>query len=219
MFLGHLAVGMAAKRAAPRTSLATLIASAQFADIIWPAFLLLGLEHVRIDPGNTAVTPLDFYDYPISHSLLTGLGWAAGFGLVYYALRRYARGAWVLGACVLSHWVLDVISHRPDMLLYPGGQTHVGLGLWNSVPATVVVEFGMYIAGIAFYVGFTTARDRIGKYAFWALAATLAALYIASLLGPPPPTVHALAVVSIVGWLFIPWAWWADSHRRPASDS
>lgn len=217
MFLGHLAVGMAAKRAAPKTSLATLLAAAQFADLLWPAFLLLGVEHVRIDPGNTAVTPLDFYDYPISHSLLTGLGWAAGFGLVYYALRRYGRGAWILGGCVVSHWILDVISHRPDMPLYPGGQTHLGLGIWNSLPVTLSIEFGMYIAGVVIYAGFTTARDRIGKYAFWVLVATLAVLYVASLLGPPPPSVHALALVSLAGLLFIPWAWWADSHRAARS--
>jgi len=217
MFLGHLAVGFAAKRAAPKTSLATLLASAQFVDLIWPVFLLLGVEHVRIDPGNTAVTPLDFYDYPISHSLLTGIAWAAGLALVYFALHRYRRGAWVLGGCVLSHWVLDALSHRPDMPLCPGGRTYVGLGLWNSVPATVAVEFGLFIAGIALYVRSTAARDRIGQYAFWALVATLAVLYGASLLGLPAPNVPALALVSLAGWLFVPWAWWADAHRQTAS--
>jgi hypothetical protein len=218
MFLGHFAVGMAAKRAAPKTSLAALFAAAEFADLLWPVLLLAGIEHVRIDPGNTPVTPLDFYDYPISHSLLTGLGWAVGFALVYWAIRRYGRGAWILGGCVISHWVLDVISHRPDVPLYPGGHTYLGLGLWNSVPATMVVEFGMFIAGVVIYAGFTTARDRIGTYAFWTLAVTLAIVYLASLLGPPPPSAHALALVSLAGWIFILWGWWADSHRRPAPD-
>lgn len=218
MFLGHFAVGMAAKRAAPKTSLATLFAAAEFADLLWPVLLLTGIEHVRIDPGNTAATPLDFYDYPISHSFVTGIGWAVGFALVYWAIRSYGRGAWILGGCVISHWVLDVISHRPDVPLYPGGHTYLGLGLWNSVPATLIVEFGMFIAGVAIYAGFTTPRDRIGRYAFWALAVTLAIVYLASLLGPPPPSVHALALVSLAGWVFLLWAWWADSHRRPASD-
>ncbi|MBZ5514417.1 MAG: hypothetical protein LAN62_06170 [Acidobacteriia bacterium] len=215
MFLGHFAVGLAAKKVAPKTSLATLLASAEFVDMLWPVFLLSGTEHVRIAPGATAVTPLDLYDYPLSHSLLTGAAWAAGLALAYFALRRYRRGAWVVGACVLSHWVLDAVSHRPDMPLYPGGRTYVGLGLWNSVAATVAVEFGLFVAGVALYARSTAARDRMGQFAFWSLASVLAVLYVASLVGPPPPDVRTLALVSMAGWLLIPWAWWADSHREP----
>ena len=74
MFIGHYGVALAAKKLAPRTSLGILFLAAQFVDMLWPVFLLAGMEHVRIDPGNTAFTPLDFYDYPISHSLLTGIG-------------------------------------------------------------------------------------------------------------------------------------------------
>src|SRR5512141_1813625 len=94
MFIGHYAVGFAAKRAEPRISLGTLVLAASFLDLLWPALLLAGLEHVRIDPGNTPFTPLDFYDYPISHSVLTVIGWSIGFGLVYYLIRRSIRGAW-----------------------------------------------------------------------------------------------------------------------------
>ncbi len=119
MFIGHFAVGFAAKRVAPRVSLGTLVLSVQLLDLIWPIFLILGIEHVRIDPGNTAFTPLDFYDYPISHSLVTAIGWGALVGIVYFVLRRYALGAWVLAAGVVSHWVLDVISHRADMRPVP----------------------------------------------------------------------------------------------------
>ena len=129
MFIGHYAVALGAKKAAPRVSLGTLLLASQFIDLLWPIFLLLGLEHVRIAPGNTVFTPLDFYDYPISHSLLAVLGWSVGFGLVYYAVRRSGRNALILGAIVLSHWVLDFISHRPDLPLIPGMETRVGLGL------------------------------------------------------------------------------------------
>ena len=133
MFIGHFGVALAAKRVAPKTSLGTLILAAQFLDFLWAFFLLRGIEHVRIAPGFTRVSPLDFTDYPISHSLLMATVWALLFGGTYYALRRNARSALVLGAALLSHWVLDFIVHRPDLQLYPGSKVHVGLGLWNSV--------------------------------------------------------------------------------------
>lgn len=114
-------------------------------------FLVLGWEHVRIDPGNTAVTPLDFYDYPLTHSLVTTVGWAATFDVIYYVFCRYSRGALVLAAGVTSHWVLDLVVHRPDLPLAPGVDFHVGLGLWNSVPGTIIVEFGILAVGVAIY--------------------------------------------------------------------
>ena len=137
MFIGHIGAAFAAKRFAPKTSLGTLVFATGFLDLIWPIFLLLGLEHVRIAPGITRVTPFDFYDYPISHSLLAVVGWSLAVGLAYFALHRYRAGAWMVGLGVLSHWFLDWIVHRPDLPLWPGGTGHYGLGLWNSVPATL----------------------------------------------------------------------------------
>jgi membrane-bound metal-dependent hydrolase YbcI (DUF457 family) len=219
MFIGHFAVGLAAKKAAPKVSLGTLIMSAQFVDLLWPVFLLLGLEHVRIDPGNTAVTPLDFYDYPITHSLVGSLGWSVALGLVYYTARRSARGAWIVGAAVFSHWILDAITHRPDLALYPVSHTFVGLGLWNSLAGTVAVELVMFALGIVLYFRSTMARDRTGRYAFWSLIAVLAVLYVGNLVGPPPPSARALAVFSLGGWLFVAWAYWADRHRQVTAAS
>jgi len=139
MFVGHIALGLAAKRVTPRVSLAVLIGAAQTADILWPFFVALGLEQVRIDPGNTAFTPLDFASYPYSHSLVMLVVWGVVFAAIYRALaRRNGRTFVVLAALVVSHWVLDWITHRADMPLYPGGTTY-GLGLWNNVAATMVV--------------------------------------------------------------------------------
>ncbi len=140
MFLGHQGLALAAKRLAPKTSFGTLWLSTEFTDVLWPLFLLLGIEHVRIDPGNTRMTPMDFYDYPFSHSLLADAGWALAFGLIYFARRKYKAGAIVVTIGVLSHWVLDWISHRPDMPIAPWSSTKYGLGLWNSMWGTVVVE-------------------------------------------------------------------------------
>ena len=159
MFIGHFGVALAAKRVAPRTSLGTLILAAQFLDFLWPVFLLLGIEHVRIAPEATRVSPLDFTDYPISHSLLTATVWAVIFGAVYYAIRHNSRSALVVSAAVLSHWVLDFIVHRPDLQLYPGSEVRVGMGVWNSLPATIVLEVGFFAAGLWTYVSCTRARD------------------------------------------------------------
>jgi membrane-bound metal-dependent hydrolase YbcI (DUF457 family) len=213
MFIGHYAVAFAAKKAAPRTSLGTLFFCAQFVDLLWPVLMLLGLEHARIDPGNTAVTPLDFYDYPISHSLLAVLIWSAIIGGVYFVWRRYKQGAWVLGLCVLSHWVLDFFTHRPDLPLGFGESSKVGLGLWNSPVGSVVVEAGLYSAGVALYLLTTRQKDKIGLYGFWALVVFLAAIHLANIVGPPPPDISIVAVAGNASWLFVLWAYWVDKHR------
>ena len=176
MFLGHFGVALAAKRLAPKTSLGTLLLAAQFADLLWPVFLILGWETAQIDPGNTRVTPLNFTSYPISHSLLTQIGFGIGLGLIFYALRRGDSGAgkaaYVLAACVPSHWVLDWIVHRPDLPLTPWTVNYHGLGLWNSLPITLALEFGIYGAGLALYLRQTKAKDAVGRHAFWLLVSS-----------------------------------------------
>ena len=218
MFIGHFAVALGAKKVAPKVSLGTLVMSAQFVDLLWPVFLLLGVEHVRISPGDTAFTPLDFYDYPVSHSLLTGIGWGITFGLVYYIMRRSVKNALILGACVLSHWFLDLVVHRPDLPIMPGMNTYVGLGLWNSVIGTVMVEGILFAVGIAIYVHSTVAVDRTGKYSFWAFIMFLVAVTAGNIAGGPPPNVTALAIVAMAVWLLVMWAYWIDRHRKPAAD-
>lgn len=217
MFIGHFAVGFAAKKFAPRASLAPLLAAPLFLDLLWPVFLLLGLEHVRIAPGDTRYTPLDLWDYPWSHSLLMTVLWATAFALIYYLVARYRTGAIVIWLGVLSHWILDWISHRPDMPLYPGGP-RLGLGLWNSIAGTMVVEIAMLVLGVWLYVRATRARDRIGRYALAAYVLLLLLLYVGDRFSAPPPSVGAIAWVGIASSLvFIPWAWWFDRHRALAS--
>jgi hypothetical protein len=213
MFLGHAAVAFAAKKAAPKTSLGTLLMAAQFIDLLWPIFLLAGLEHVRIDPGNTALTPLDFYDYPLSHSLLGVVVWGLAFGAVYFAARRYRAGAVILGGLVVSHWVLDFLTHRPDLPLAPGSDARVGLGLWNSVPATVIVEGALFAAGVALYARTTRAADRTGTYALWGLVGFLVLIYAMNVFGAAPPNTDVIAIAGNASWLFVVWGYWIDRHR------
>jgi hypothetical protein len=214
MFIGHFGVGFAAKRAAPRVSLGSFFVAAQFIDLLWPTFLLLGIEHVRIAPGITRVTPLDFVDYPISHSLLMVAGWSVLVAGTHYFLVRYPRGAFALGAAVISHWLLDALVHRPDLPLAPGGSTLVGLGAWSSVALTLAIEVPIFAAGLWLYVRTTRPIDAVGKWALAGLAAFLLVIYAANLIGPPPPDVTTLAFVGHAQWLLVAWGYWVDRHRR-----
>jgi hypothetical protein len=216
MFIGHYGVALAAKKAAPRTSLGTLFIGAQFIDLLWPLLVLAGLEHVRIAPGSTVVTPLDFYDYPYSHSLLGVLFWGVLLASVYFALKRNMRASVVLGFCVVSHWILDLLTHRPDLPLGIGGETRWGLGLWNSLAGTLIVETLLFAGGVIVYLKTTRAKNGVGKIAFWALVGVLFAIYLANLFGPPPPSVSTIAVAGNVSWLIVFWAYWVDHNREAA---
>jgi len=213
VFIGHFAVGFASKRAAPRASLGVLMAAPLFLDLLWPIFLIAGVESVRIEPGNTVVTPLDLHDYPWSHSLFTSLAWSAVFAAAFWAATRYARGAVVLAVGVFSHFVLDFVTHRPDLPLYPGSPISVGLGLWNSRPATLAVEIALFVVGVAIYARTTRAINRRGAIALWTLVGFLLLFYAANIFGPPPPSVDFIKYGGLTGWLFVPWAWWIDRNR------
>lgn len=214
MFIGHFAVGLGAKAATPKTSLGTLFLAAQFLDLLWPTLLLLGLERVEINPGITKVTPLDFTHYPITHSLLMAVVWGLLFGLVYWLLRKNRKAAIVLGLCVVSHWLLDLLVHRPDLPLFPGGSTKLGLGLWDSLPGTLIVEGIIFAIGLWLYLRTTKAKNKSGQYGFWGLIIFLVAIYISNLFGPPPPSVSAIAWAGHLQWLFVIWAYWVDRNRE-----
>jgi hypothetical protein len=213
MFIGHHAAGFAAKRFAPNVSMGTLFAASMLLDLVWPLFLLAGIEHVRIDPGNTAFTPLDFYDYPYTHSLLYVIGWSVAAAVVYRFFRKSWSDALVVGLAVLSHWVLDFITHRPDLPLWHGGPM-VGLGLWNSVTGTIVVEVALFAVCLWLYLRTTTAIDRVGSIAFWALIVFTGLIYIANIVSPPPPDTRMIGYAGLAAWLFVPWGVWIDRHRR-----
>jgi hypothetical protein len=213
MFIGHFAVALAAKRATPRTSLGWLFAACQLPDLIWPVLLLAGVERAHIAPGDTAVTPLSFDYYPWSHSLLMTIAWGIILAGIHVAWRGDRRAALVLAALVVSHWVLDWISHRPDLPLTPWSDARAGLGLWNSVIATVVVEGIMFAIGVWIYSRSTTPGDRTGRVAWVGLVAFLVFIYVANILGPPPKNMTAVAVSALAIWLLVWWAAWADGHR------
>jgi len=213
MFVGHFAAGFASKRLAPHCSLGVLMAASLLPDLLWPVFLLLGWEHVLIRPGDTAFTPLALVDYPISHSLLTTFGWAFLAAAFYCMVTRYRRGALVVGLAVMSHWLLDAITHKPDLPLFPGSDIYAGLGLWNSVAGTIVVESLIFAAGVSLYARMTKSCSRAGTSVMYSFIAVLSILYVLNAAGPPPPGVRAIAFAGIAGWLFPLWAAWFDRNR------
>lgn len=214
MFLGHFAVGLGAKKLAPKTSLGTLFLAAQFIDLLWPTLLLLGIERVRIEPAAAGNMPLVFEYYPYSHSLFAVLLLGALFALVYYGIRRYRRGAIVLGLALVSHWFLDLIVHRPDLPLAPGSVVSFGLGLWTKPGLALALELSLFAIGLGMYLYATRAVDASGRWGVWALILVLLLIYAANQFGGPPPSVRAIAWAGQAQWLLVLWGYWLDRHRR-----
>jgi len=209
MFVGHTALALASKARVREAPLPLLVTAVFFLDLLWPVFLLLGIERVRIVPGDTAFTPLAFDAYPWSHSLAMACLWGALLALVSRKHRL------LIGALVVSHWVLDVVAHRPDLPLWPGRSPLLGLGLWNSVPATLLVE-GLFFAGaIALYLRATRSKDWMGSFALWSFLLFQTAIWVSGPFSPPPPSARAIAWVGMAGVLFVPWAAWIERHRSP----
>jgi hypothetical protein len=214
MFLGHFGLAYAAKRIAPQTSLGLLFAAAQLADLAWPILLMAGIEYAQIEPGATVVTPIRFLDYPYSHGLLSLVVAGVVLGAALVALGRSRFEAFVVGALVPSHWILDWVVHVADLPLYPTGADRFGLGAWQSLAGTLLVEAVTFGAGFLIYLRCTQAVSRTGRYATFALAAFLAVAYIANVFGPPPKDLRTLEYAGIIMWLIVPWATWSDANRR-----
>ena len=218
MLVGHCAIALAGKRAEPALSLGTLMTAAVFSDVLGFVLILFGVEHWTLKPGNAGINAVDLDRIAWSHGLLPDLLWAALFAGGYFLWRRHASAAWILFAAVISHWVLDFISHRADMPITPGLTARFGLGLWTSVPATLVVEGLLWLIAIAIYVGATRSTKRAGIYVFWAMIAFLTLSWMNNIMATPPAgSLSAAAIASLSFFLLlVAWAFWMDSARKPA---
>jgi len=213
MFIGHFGVGLGAKKIDSKPSLGTLFLASQFIDLLWPIFLLLGIEQVIIEPGNTVFTPLNFIYYPFTHSLAGVVIWGLIFGVVYFLIKKNYKTAILLGLLVISHWILDFITHAPDLPLIPGLELKVGLGLWNSLIFTLLFEVAIFSVGLFYYLKVTKAKNKQGNYGFWGLIIFLLVIYIMNVFGSTPPNEEAIAWAGNLQWLFIIWAYWVDRNR------
>jgi hypothetical protein len=223
MFLGHYGVALALKRAEPKLSLGTLFIAVQLPDLLWGIFLLLGWEQARIVPGHTAVTSLEFLNYPISHSLVGALAWSFVAAALYYSwptrdTSRHWQAAAMVGLAVFSHYPLDVLMHIPDLPLSGGSSVKLGLGLWNNPVATLIAEALVFGAGLAIYIGRRSNRHPVRLPRLMVVVLLLVGVYVASVFGPAPSSMTIVAVSDIVFLLVIAaLAAWADrraSHRE-----
>jgi hypothetical protein len=220
MFIAHLGVGLAAKKICPRVPLGVLLVSGQAVDVLCGLLMVSGIERMRVSPGISRMSPLEFVSYPWSHSLVMNLVWAALAAAIGMWLYRDRLAASVIAALVFSHWVLDWISHIPDMPLSFEGSPKVGLGLWNSPAGTIIAELALFAGGAILYLGSTRSRDRVGPWAVASLLVFFPVLFFLNHFGPPPPThvpQQLLALPILVFALLLPWGNWIEKHRGPAS--
>jgi hypothetical protein len=222
VFLGHYGVAFALKRAEPKLSLGTLFIAVQLADLLWGVFLLLGWEHARIVPGYTPVVPLEFLDYPISHSLIGSIIWSMVAAAFYYSwptrdTTRHWQASLVVGVAVLSHYVLDVLAHVPDLPLAGNDSPKLGLGLWNYPIASLIAELLFLGIGAGIYVAYRSHRHPVRATRLIVLVLILVGTYFASQYGPVPPNMTVVAVSDIIFVLgAAALAAWADRRATPA---
>ena len=210
MFIGHYALGLASGKFKNPPSLVIMFVAVQFLDLLWPILVLFGIESLEIDPGNTKMTPLDFTYYPYSHSLLMAMIWALLFGGIHWLVKRNKNHAILLGALVFSHWLLDFLTHRPDLPLSPFSDLKLGLGLWNLPLAGISLELGLFLLGTFLYYKYAKPKRRL---AFWLLIAFFLVIHLMNLFGPPPPNTMAVAWSANLMWLFVLWAWWIEKEK------
>lgn len=214
MFIGHFAVGLLSKKNEKLPSLAMMFLAVQLLDLIWPILVLFGIETLTIDPGNTKLTHLSFDYYPYSHSLLGAFVWSLLLGTCYFLFSKNRRGSVLLAGLVMSHWVLDLITHRPDLPLSPFSETKLGLGLWNYPVVEIMLEVLVFGLGAFLYLKSPNFKRKIS---FLLLIAFLLLVHIMNLVGPPPPNTMAVAWSANLMWLIILWAWWIE--KKPTKSS
>ena len=214
MFIGHFGAGFAGKKFSKSASLGTYFMAAQWVDLIWPILLLLGIEKVKIDPGVSAVTPLNFTYYPFTHSLFGTIVWGILFSAVYFIIKKNYKTSIILGLLVISHWFLDLLVHIPDLPIFPGYSLKVGFGIWNNFTLTIIVEGLVFVIGAYIYFKITKPKNKIGVYSLVGLIIFFVAMYISNLLGPPPPSIEAIGIIGNAQWLIILWAYWIDKNRE-----
>ncbi|WP_336986580.1 hypothetical protein [Altererythrobacter aquiaggeris] len=212
MFIGHWAPALAAAAVSPRApKLGTLFIAAQLVDWGFAVFALLGIEKMRIVPGITVMNPMDLYHMPFTHSLLGTLGWAAAFAALIFAFSRDKQAALVGGAVVISHWVLDLLVHRPDLTL-AGGGPKLGFGLWNYPAIEIPLELAITFGALFWYHKRT--RGPVGPVLV--LGAVLFLFQMISWFGPQPTVIGpALFIAGMAAFALITLiAMWVGRTRK-----
>ncbi len=215
MFVGHFAPAFVAATLPKAPRLLVLFIAAQLVDIAFFPFVVLGLEHMRIVPGITAMNPMDLYHMPYTHSLLGSILWGIGFGVLVWAFTKNRTGAVIAGSVVVSHWFLDLLVHRPDMTLL-GGPSKLGIGLWNYPLIEMPLELGITGAALGFYLSHTRTKMGATFAPAWVLGIALLLVQLFNWLAPEPKAYDiSLPVSAVLAYgLFIWLAYRLDRTRE-----
>jgi hypothetical protein len=215
VLVGHVAVGLFTRSRRPELSAGTYVFAAVAADLLAFAFVLAGVERIEFLDGRGAGRYFHPLEISFSHSLAANLAWGAVLSGVLLAIGRSRLAAVTAGLVVVSHWVLDVISHPPDMPLSPGVASRWGLGLWTSVPATVLLEGGLWLVALVAFVRCRDALPRLRQIALWLGAALITIVWIGNIAGPPPSNPASAPIGSLILFTtIVAWAYWVDRRRR-----
>jgi hypothetical protein len=215
MFVGHYGPSFAAKALIKPVPLWVLFLAVQLLDVFWSIFVILGIEKVRIAPGITATNPLDLYYMPYTHSLAAAILWSLAALALYRVLFRSSGwpAAGVVGAAVFSHWILDLLVHRPDLPLYDDA-VKVGLGLWNYPAAAFALEVAFLFGGMVLYFRATEPVGAGGRYGMVIFGFVMLAVQSLVFFGPPPSSDKAAAVTALGSYfVFAGVAWWLERKR------
>ena len=214
MFIGHYAAAFAGKYFDRRPSLGTMFLAVQWLDLIWPVFVLAGIEKFSIDAGNTVLTPLDFVYYPWSHSMLMAIGWASLFGIVYFIKTRNNKGAILLFVLVFSHWILDWITHRPDLQFTPFSESRTGLGLWNHKWLEIIIETSFFILAVFLYATLRRTEKKHGNLSLFIFAGFLLLIHFMNIFGPAPTDIRMVNWSAFAQWILVAWGYWIDRKKE-----
>jgi hypothetical protein len=219
MFVGHYGPSFAIKSLRPAIPLWALFIAVQLVDVAWALLVLFGVEKVRIVPGITASNPLDLYYMPYTHSLVAAVIWSVAVAILVMLMPRVAtRSAAIwIGAAVFSHWVLDVLVHRPDLPIYDDTMK-IGLGLWNFPTIALALEVALLFGGMVMYLRVTKPINAVGRFGLPVFGVVMVAIQSYVFFGPAPTSPAAAATTALVSYVvFAAVAEWLARQRSHAA--
>jgi hypothetical protein len=218
MFVGHYSVAFAVKSEKNKIPLWVLFVAVQLLDFLWAPFVLLGVEKMRIVPGITAANPLDLYYMPYTHSLIGALVWS-GIAFVAYKVTPNGKAkmtaALIVGFAVFSHWILDLLVHRPDLAIYDD-TLKVGFGLWNYKHLEFGVEVAILVGGILIYLKRNVVSSVVRKWCIAIFGLLLILIQAGNTFGSRPlSSDRAVAVTALISYtVFAATAFLLEDKKR-----
>lgn len=217
MFIGHYGPAFGAKAALRQIPLWVLFIAVQWMDVVWSVLVLSNVEKLRIVPGYTQGSPLDLYYMPYTHGLLGALVLSGllGGAVALFMRRNHVAVFWTVAACVFSHWILDLVVHKPDLWIYD--DVKLGFGLWRWLWISLPLELLSLFAGAWFYVRYVPARA-YGNIVLWGFVVLMAGIELYVAFGPAPVSPAAEAKTALIAYMVLAFAaGLVDLTRRPTT--